>query len=359
MGRISPPLASPVSRRTRGGSGRAARPLEQVLLSWTPGAPSNLTLRPSSQPDGSALLGWWMGFNNANITESSSGTTFTQVPHTASIPPTPATTTSSFATLDHVKHLAITAPIKVVPGIRKLVYSTQISAKVTVPSTVPYNVVNAQDDMRLGACAMNFIDFGTMLVSDFIITNKGIWSLYERLPFIRNASYEYGAFTYARKIAGRTSPSQVHDLQIKYDPSKNVYEWWVDGKMKHSVGRLGTRPSGMRALLDLGGADEVIMPTSFQLGPARTLSCPSPGFGCFTLLDGTDLNAPPSSPLATSGLLNLNPTAPTTSREVYVLPRSWQADPRRNASVTDDLSLRLFGQGTAVTVSAFKVSYEL
>ncbi|GIL77454.1 hypothetical protein Vretifemale_6897 [Volvox reticuliferus] len=108
------------------------------------------------------------------------------------------------------------------------------------------------------------------------------------------------------------------------------------------------RPSGMRALLDLGGTDEVATPASF-----------SPGLGCFSLLDGADPNARASTPLATTGLFNLNPTAATgSSREVYAVPRSWQVDSRRNASAAQDLGWRLFGQGTSMTISAFKVSYK-
>ncbi|GIL77534.1 hypothetical protein Vretifemale_6962 [Volvox reticuliferus] len=110
------------------GPAAATRP-EDELLSWTPAAPNGLSLRPADTPDGSSLLSWWLGFKTAHIEESSSGTTFTQNPFVATVPPMPATTTSAPGTLDHVKHLAITVPINVSSTGRKLSYAVRMSAK--------------------------------------------------------------------------------------------------------------------------------------------------------------------------------------------------------------------------------------
>ncbi len=77
------------------------------------------------------------------------------------------------------------------------------------------------------------------------------------------------------------------------------------------------------------------------------------GFGCFTLLDFADSGAP--SGRRNQGLLNLNPNPPT----FYRRPLSFQVDTRTNVSAIDDVYWRLFGQGTSMTVSAFKVAYEL
>ncbi|GIL77530.1 hypothetical protein Vretifemale_6962 [Volvox reticuliferus] len=114
------------------GPAAATRP-EDELLSWTPAAPNGLSLRPADTPDGSSLLSWWLGFKTAHIEESSSGTTFTQNPFVATVPPMPATTTSAPGTLDHVKHLAITVPINVSSTGRKLSYAVRMSAKVRTP----------------------------------------------------------------------------------------------------------------------------------------------------------------------------------------------------------------------------------
>ncbi|GIL99326.1 hypothetical protein Vretimale_4518 [Volvox reticuliferus] len=217
---------------TTTGPAAATRP-EDVLLSWTPAAPNGLSLRPADTPDGSSLLSWWLGFKTAHIEESSSGTTFTQNPFVATVPPMPATTTSAPGTLDHVKHLAITVPINVSSTGRKLSYAVCMSAKMILPSELPYNAINPLDDLRLGSCTANLIDFGTMVVADLFLTNTGIWALYERLPFARTATYDYAVFTYVRRIGVRASSSQVHDLQISYDPTRNTLEWWVDGKLKH------------------------------------------------------------------------------------------------------------------------------
>ncbi|GLI59340.1 hypothetical protein VaNZ11_001202, partial [Volvox africanus] len=326
----------------------AARSPEKVLLSWTPYAPNGLSLRPTDPPNASSLLSWWRGFNTALIEESRSGITFTQDPFTVSTPATPATTTSAPATLDHVKHLAFAGPVNVSATGRKLSYAIRMTAQMTIPSELPYKVLNPLDDFRLASCAVVMADFVTMMVADMFLTNTGIWALYERLPFARTDTYDYAAFIYTRRIATRVNSWQVHDLQISYNPTSNTLEWWVDGKLKHSVSRLGMRPSGMRALFDLGGAEEVVTPASFSLG-----------FGCFSILDGADPNARAFTPLATTGLLDLNPTAATGSaREVYALPRTWQVDTRSNATAAQDLSWRLFGQGTSLTVSAFKVSYK-
>ncbi|GIL77526.1 hypothetical protein Vretifemale_6962 [Volvox reticuliferus] len=133
------------------GPAAATRP-EDELLSWTPAAPNGLSLRPADTPDGSSLLSWWLGFKTAHIEESSSGTTFTQNPFVATVPPMPATTTSAPGTLDHVKHLAITVPINVSSTGRKLSYAVRMSAKMILPSELPYNVTNLLDDLRLGSC---------------------------------------------------------------------------------------------------------------------------------------------------------------------------------------------------------------
>ncbi|GIL99328.1 hypothetical protein Vretimale_4518 [Volvox reticuliferus] len=86
----------------------------------------------------------------------------------------PATTTSAPGTLDHVKHLAITVPINVSSTGRKLSYAVCMSAKMILPSELPYNAINPLDDLRLGSCTANLIDFGTMVVADLFLTNTGM-----------------------------------------------------------------------------------------------------------------------------------------------------------------------------------------
>ncbi|KAG2440257.1 hypothetical protein HXX76_004369 [Chlamydomonas incerta] len=324
-------------------------PTEEVEWEWSAGAANGVSIEPvtnfnpatPTQP-----FTWWngMGQGDTSVQPATSAFTFTQNPHTLTFAPTPATRLSSFGTLDHVKHLQFRQATLTRDG-AKTVMSIRMKSQIFLPAKLPFSVADPEDDIRVGSCSQNFIDFSKMLVADIFLTNKGVWALYERLPFVRTADHVYAAFTFVKRIADR-KPGDENLLQIKYDRTANALEWWVDGALKLKVNRIGYKPSaalGMVVGLDLGGVEEELRLDSLQAG-----------FGCFTLLDFSDPTG-----RGRDGLLNLNPTASGQQRdEVYFFPKTFQVDTRTNPSAASDPSLRLFGQGTSMAVSSIKVAYE-
>lgn len=80
-----------------------------------------------------------------------------------------------------------------------------------LPATIPYTIYgNREDDIRLGSCAVNFIDFEKMLVADMFLTNTGVWALYERLPFARSETNIYAAFTFVKRVADASQATRTN-----------------------------------------------------------------------------------------------------------------------------------------------------
>eukprot|EP00198_Chlamydomonas_reinhardtii_P008102 XP_001697439.1 predicted protein [Chlamydomonas reinhardtii] len=299
-------------------------PIEQVDFQWTASAPNGVSLAPLA--DGTATTAnpfpLWNGIGQGEtaVQAGPSAYTFTQNPHKATFAPSPATRLNAPSTLDHVKHLQLRQATRTRDD-AKTVLSITMASQTFLPATIPYTIYgNREDDIRLGSCAVNFIDFEKMLVADMFLTNTGVWALYERLPFARSETNIYAAFTFVKRV--------------KYIRSANIMEWWVDGELKLTLGRIGYKPPsalGMVAGLDLGG------------------------FGCYALVDFADPTG-----RGREGFLNLNPTASGQQKdEVYFVPKTFQVDTRKNVSAISDPSWRLFGQGTSMSVSAIKVAYEL
>lgn len=190
-------------------------------------------------------------------------------------------------------------------------------------------VTDPQDDIRLANCAMNTVDFDTMIVADFFLSNKGLYAFYERLPFARTLTDDYHAFSQAKKVSGRV-PTDVHDLIIEHDAKQRTLSWYVGQTRVLHVDLIGypSDDPGIVTMVDLGGTPTLVNPTGFRAG-----------FGAFTLLDMTDYHNP-----SNTGLVRLNDgTGP-----VYSVPTVFY----------DDVSLeenRLWGQGTVIRVESLKV----
>ena len=187
------------------------------------------------------------------------------------------------AGIDHVKWLVYANAISTmgypgfdaVPG-RELTFDAWVSGQSYGNEQHPFGsaVADPDDDIRLAASAMPTIDFETFLVSDFFLTNKRIYAVYERLPFGRTATDNYAAFTYAVPVADR-KPNQQHHLTIGYDRSANVMRWLVNDVEVFRVTRPGFRlPSQQYLILDHGGVERDVVCKQRNFG-----------FGLFTLLD--------------------------------------------------------------------------
>lgn len=267
--------------------------------------------------------------DNLVVTNNAMEGRLTQVsnPFTTTVPQT------FLGGLDHIKVLQyIKTPFT--PGpVQKLVKcEARIGAQHYGVDDHPFPeelVRNPQDDPRLAVCALNSVNYEHLVVADIMLTNNGIWALYERLPFLKNETYNYHAFTQMKKVGSRT-PDDMHKLSIEYDAKWKSLTWRVDGMSVMSVYKIGHPlvDSDIVTLIDHGGEDEIVEPLDFSYG-----------FGCFTLLDGID----PHNPSCPIGLVRLD-----WNYEDYVSPSGF----------FDDVSLesnRLWGQGSAITVGRITV----
>ena len=253
--------------------------------------------------------------------------------------------------LDHVKwlvyanHIASTSipGFDAVPG-QELACETRLSGRTFGTAGHPFgaHVRNPNDDLRLGAVALNAIDFETFIVSDFFVTNERIYALYERLPFGRPSSggnlNEYASFTFTVPVATRSVGDQ-HHLKIAYDRSRGLMRWLIDGKEVMRMNRLGHRIDRRHMVLDHGGAETLVQP--------RQLAC---GMGMFTLLDASRPPQGASDPRS-EGLVRLS-TAPN----FYFHTGLGQPTSQTFADPDSRPSSRLFGQGAELNARRFVIS---
>lgn len=247
-------------------------------------------------------------------------------PYTKTVPQGPG------GTLDHTKTLVFTTNALSVGGDQTIRLYSKSSCQTFGVNGNPfpsYLVANAEADMRLASCAINFVDFTLFIVLDFLVTEEDVQCLYERLPFGRATLGNYRAFTSIKSAGGRSNRFDIESLDIEYDRAAGVARWYRDGIEVCNVSDIGTPSSDFRIILDLGGTDEVVDPTGF-----------SPGFGLFTLLDMLD----PNNVSSTEGLVRLVSGIPN----FYVNPSVfWDEDSLESS--------RLFGQGASLSMYKFKV----
>jgi Family of unknown function (DUF6081) len=220
------------------------------------------------------------------------------------------------------------------PG-HKLILEAVLGARTYGTAAHPFGdaILDPDDDLRLAACAFTTIDFETLMVFDFMLTNKSIYAFYERLPYARDALGQYAAFSYATRVADN-APGRMNALGIVYDASANTVEWRVAGSVVAKVQGLGLLPNRKNLMLDHGGVPTLVSP--------RQLAC---GVGLFTLLDAT----PPGGGAA---LVKASDAA-----GFYF---DCGNEPGRAPNFVDPNSLeksRLFGQGAELVVRDVKVSW--
>ena len=243
--------------------------------------------------------------------------------------------------LDHVKWLAymnhtssLGYPGFDAPASGELVCETVLSGRSYGVGAHPFGdaVEKPNDDLRLGAVAMNTIDFDTFMVFDFFLTNRGIYAFYERLPFARDRYGNYAAFSFQIPIAERR-PGDSHQLKIAYNKAAGTVRWLVNHREVYRVSTIGERINRKFMTLDHGGTETAVSPNQ--------LTC---GMGMLTLLDGQK----PSH----RALVRLS-----TADNVYFNPQ--RGEPHGQTFV-DDASLegsRLWGQGAELRMEKYKVSY--
>ena len=240
--------------------------------------------------------------------------------------------------LDHVKFLAYAnnfassgqPGFDAVPG-QVLTFETWMGGRSFGTEFAPFDVPNTDDDLRLGAVAMNAIDLETFMVFDFFLTNEQIYAFYERLPFGRPFLGNYAAFSYQIPVASRR-PGDVHRLRISYDRDAGVVSWFVGGTEVFRIDQVGKRIDPQFLTIDHGGEEPVDSLVLNQLWP---------GMGMFTLLDAVL----PSG----EGLVRLS-----TEPDFYFVPGT-----NEPLSFIDEASIpanRLFGQGAELYLRKYVIS---
>jgi len=265
-----------------------------------------------------------------NINNLLSGSTLHQSvnPFTWTLPQGPT------GALDHVKVLQYhTQQFK--PGLNKgiLKYKFRGSAQSynVLDHPFPSNLVSKpNDDLRLGSCAVNTVDFDTMMVADFFLTNEGLYAFYERLPFARTPTNNYRSFSQAKRVSDRTA-QEKHNLRIEYDINQRTLSWFVEQTRVLFVTLIGypSNDPKVRMMIDHGGENTLVQPTGFRAG-----------WGCFTLLDALDYH----NTTSTKGLVRLN----SEDGPDYNRPLSFHDDESL-------LSNRLWGQGAEIEVDSFRL----
>lgn len=242
---------------------------------------------------------------------------------------------------DHVKWLIYTnhKASTGVPGFdavrgQELAFETWISGQSFGTQGHPFGdaVRDPEDDPRLVAQGQCTIDLESGMVFDFLLTNKRLYTIYERLIYAQTPQNRYAAFTYAVPVAER-AVSTVHHVKIAYDRKAGMVRYLLDEKEVLRV-RPGRHIDPQWMIMDHGGEEEDV--------DMRQLNG---GLGMFTLLDGFDSGR---------GLVRLSgdpayyqPLRGTRSAKVSFVDE--QSQPGN----------RLFGQGAELRCLRYMVSSSL
>lgn len=270
--------------------------------------------------------------------------------------------------LDHTKALTFVDGAFQAPDAGELVVSTVLSSQQTGNSLLPdlykarplNNVVgvsNANSDPRPAWGALNFVDFATMMVFDFVITNEDIYALYERLPFLRTEwggpGPNYLAFTHLIPLGKRNQVNPGQDytsLAIKYNKSEGYVRWMINGQEMFRVNRIGFPLERKYRVLQNSTSE------SSDIGPELVVpQSLSAGFGNFSLMDAYAPQNP--GQLSNTALLNLtlnryfpynNPVVTSQTGEAiqseYIAPYSPE--------------MAIWGQGNILRLRYLEVSVE-
>jgi hypothetical protein len=277
------------------------------------------------------------GFQANNGVTSVSGHRLTsRSPGTNPATGEPAYTLSG--TIDHTKWLVYANKFNgSYPGWKaelgeELVLGARIGGRTFGTDDNPFGaaVPDDDDDLRLASTAMSTADFETYTIFSFFMTNKRLYVWYERLPFLKSATYDYAAFNYGIPVANR-SPGDFHNLAVAFNKQRGTVRWLVEGVEVFKVTQIGRRlPSSTYLYTDHGGPDETVSPNQLALG-----------MGSFSLLDGYRPN--PTG----KGLVHLF---------TYPYFKPGTTTPLTFVDEANLLANRLFGQGAEVQAEVFAVA---
>lgn len=292
------------------------------------------------------------------ISQDKTGLTITSVPFTKTIP----------VGNEHPKWLHYYKETFKVPSCGELIYEGLVSAKQSIPiDQIPSDFIgrirNIHQDIRLASAGLNVFDPQTWIVGDWIISDQGLWAVYERLPFGKNVPPlgNYQAFTFAKLISDRTADPATDfvKLGIGFSREKGIINWYLNDQLVFQVDRIGLPLDDQLHILEHGGDAEIVEVKQINVG-----------FGTFSLLDmalpnnyARELTKDDS--IAVSQLVQLEPVS--GYRQLYKGFTGEERpifDPAETFAVTleqypdHNRDIKLFGQGATIYVKKISVVHQ-
>ncbi|EGC37953.1 hypothetical protein DICPUDRAFT_29464 [Dictyostelium purpureum] len=243
----------------------------------------------------------------------------------------------SFA--DHIKFLAVNGDSFTIPETGSLMVNFSARGKTQNVDKHPFGnfVTDAQADYRLASSVLNVLDFKTSIISDFLITNKMVYALYERLSVSKQIYGDYATFIYTVPVLNVENDNSFQDLSIIYNKEKKTIEWHVNGKMVFMVDKVGHFLSDKykeNLILYTGGQEQSVFPDAVNI-------C----FGSISLLDSTFISGKNRS-----GLVHLD--NPETTK--YYNPLNINEE-LNFFNKDSNKSLLLFGQGNTIDIEKITI----
>jgi hypothetical protein len=169
--------------------------------------------------------------------------------------------------MDHLRWAAFADGPQLGPGGRTEVSAT-IAAQGFGLDRHPYgdSVPDPHRELKCGAAVLICVDRPTGIVLDFIVTDRAVFAVYERLAF---PGTSWAGFSYAVPVLDR-EPGDGHDLAIAYDAPAGTARWSVGGEQVLAVDSIGLRLPEARsqrfAKRDNGLPDQIAVPEQFSFG---------------------------------------------------------------------------------------------
>lgn len=192
--------------------------------------------------------------------------------------------------LDYHKYLVLTKQTFAAPMSNKwLIFEVEAASNQTNLNTLPASlfaptgtingIVDAELDPRPCSGGFNVIDANLNFAFDFVITNKMVYALYERLPYQRTewggTGPNYLGFGQLFPLYSRSSPSEIVNLKIAYNYQTKKIRYLVNDRVLLELNQLGKMANSKYSVLKYTTPDQVqspevvLRPTAFRVGFAN------------------------------------------------------------------------------------------
>lgn len=309
---------------------------------------------------------------------------------TVSVPPVPLPGPVPGGLIDHVKFLAYSLVRDLPTPSHQMLCSTWVgSAEQLHVNNNPFGQLapHPQSDPRLACVSFASLAPDLLATFDWIVTNKVIYVLVERLPL---GDGDYAAYTYLipvahRKTCNKSPLKDVHTFQTCFHSNGKTVTWILDGKPVFRITQVGHRLNEKNALIYRKGKFRPLKdPTRFQVadhgGTNRdlTITQVQTGLALFTLLDffppATHLNVTREQRINSGfyeGLVRLESSLirPGTGGFFYNNPlQGGAATFFQNGTIFDPVTkqflptipstFRIFGQGAKLRLFEYRLSID-